>query len=680
MEHKFLGDTRARLLRSELAALDPAAPDVLKLELHIKLGDAELNLGRVQEAIENLSAAYRLLPNVEDKLNPGLANWVTCRLGIAYLRLGQAQNYNLRYSPDSYLLPIRDGGIHTFQEGSRKAIKYFTEVLQKTPEDSPAHLSTRWLINIAYMTLGAYPDRVPEAYLIPPEAFESDEPFPRFVNISQKVGLDTFSLSGGAVAEDFDHDGDIDLLVSSYDPAGQLRLFRNTQKRMFHDRTTEAGLLGLTGGLNMVQGDYDNDGDADVLVLRGAWLGKNGRHPNSLLRNNGDGTFTDVTFEAALGQVHYPTQTASWADYDNDGNLDLYIGNETTRDGLTSPSQLFHNNGDGTFTDFARDAGVTNLRFAKAVVWGDYDADRLPDLYVSNLRGSNRLYHNNGDGTFTDLAPRVGVTGPKASFPVWFWDFDNDGALDLFVSGYNVNIAHIAASYLGLPLGDIALPRLYRGDGRGGFEDVASQLNLRRPNAPMGCNFGDLDNDGYLDFYLGTGFPDYRELMPNVMYRNRQGESFADVTTAGGFGQLQKGHAVVFADLDNDGDQDIFEEMGGALPGDKFRDAVYENPGFGNHWITVELVGVQTNRSAIGARIRAVVITDGETRSIYKHVNSGATFGANPLPQTIGLGKADGIQLLEVFWPTSNRIQTFRRVPMDERVLIVETLDQLLTY
>ena len=269
----------------------------------------------------------------------------------------------------------------------------------------------------------------------------------------------------------------------------------------------------------------------------------------------------------------------------------------------------------------------------------------------------------------------LGVTGPFKSFPVWFWDFDNDGVLDLYVSAYEAGIEHVAAAYLGLPF-ETELARLYRGNGRGGFEEVAKQRNLTRPNFPMGANFGDVDSDGYLDFYLGTGDTLYWSLTPNVMYRNRGGNSFADVTTAGGFGNLQKGHGVVFADFDHDGDHDIFAQMGGAYPGDKFNDAFFENPGFGNHWITIKLVGLQTNRSAIGARIRVEVIEDGQSRSIYKHVNSGGSFGANPLRQTIGLGEATKIELLEVFWPTTGRTQTFQDVPLDQHIRIVEGQDQ----
>ena len=670
-EHTFLGDRDTRALREKLAELPPDASAANRWYLHRQLAENELNLGNETAAILHFSKAYNLLPEVRENLAPGEANQLVFDLGVAYMRTGETQNCCNRFTPESCILPIRGQGIHTKKSASKRAIEYFTEVLENSPQDTRVHLGSRWLLNIAYMTIGAYPEAVPEEYRIPAEAFESEEPFPRFINIAPRLGIDTFSLSGGAIGEDFDDDGYLDLVVSSWDPEAQVRFFRNERNGSFSDGTEEANLLGITGGLNLVQADYNNDGHVDVLVLRGAWLAHGGDHPNSLLRNNGDGTFTDVTFDAGLGNVHYPTQTASWADYDNDGDLDLYVGNEALP-GLPAPCQLFRNNGDGAFTDIAQKAGVTNDRFTKAVVWGDYNGDRLPDLYVSNLRDSNRLYRNGGDGTFVDLASDLGVSDPQASFPAWFWDFDNDGMLDIFVSAYSATIGDVGAAYLGLPFGT-ELARLYRGDGKGDFENVAQQWNLRRPTAPMGSNFGDIDNDGYLDFYLGTGYPSYSSLMPNVMYRNREGKSFADVTSAGGFGHLQKGHAVVFADFDNDGDQDIFEEMGGAFQGDKFKDSFYENPGFGNHWITIDLVGVESNRSAIGARVRVEVAENGRNRSVYKHVNSGGSFGANPLRQTIGLGKATKIELLEVYWPTSDSTQTFRDVALDQHIEIVES-------
>ena len=475
-------------------------------------------------------------------------------------------------------------------------------------------------------------------------------------------------------ADDFDSDGWLDIIVSDWSPSGQLRYFRNNGDGSFTERTKAAGLTGFFGGLNLVQADYDNDGDVDVYVLRGAWLEEVGRgYPNSLLQNDGKGRFRDVTFEAGLGEDHFPTQTAAWADFDNNGHADLYVGNENF------PSQLFRNNGDGTFADVAPRAGVTNDDFAKAVVWGDFDRDRLPDLYVSNFGGPNRLYRNKGDGTFADVAPDANVTYPFKSFPAWFWDFNNDGRLDLFVSGYEWNVRDVAADYLGLPAMETELDSLYQGNGQGGFRNVGPAAGLTQITQPMGSNFGDLDNDGFPDFYLGTGYPDYEGLMPNLLFRNQGGSHFADVTAAAGVGHLQKGHGVAFADFDHDGDQDIFTELGGAFAGDVFGNALFENPGIENNWIVVKLVGVESNRSAIGARIRAEITENGKARSVYKWVNTGGSFGANPLRQHIGLGSAGTIELLEVYWPTTDQAQRFRNLKANQFIAITEGQKEYVT-
>ncbi len=461
----------------------------------------------------------------------------------------------------------------------------------------------------------------------------------------------------------------LDVVTSSWDTSGQMRCWLNNGDGTFTDHTEKSGLTGLFGGLNMIQADYDNDGDIDILVLRGAWLRENGRHPNSLLQNDGHGRFRDVTFEVGLGEHFYPTQSAAWADYDNDGDLDLYIANEI------GSSELFNNDGKGHFTNGTIMAGVPGGRYPKAVVWGDYDNDRYPDLYLSNLKGPNQLYHNNRDGTFTDVAAQAGVVEPNRSFPTWFWDFNNDGVLDLYVGAYWAKIGYFAADYLGHSHA-AATDRLYQGDGNGGFRDVTEDMNLAKVTLPMGSNFGDVDNDGFLDFYLGTGYPDYAGIMPNRMFHNQGGQRFEEVTAAAGLGHLQKGHGVAFADYDHDGDQDIFIELGGAFRGDAFSDAVFQNPGFGNHWITVKLVGTKSNRAAIGARIRAEVQEDGKLRSIYKWVNSGGTFGGSPLRQHIGLGSATRIERLEIYWPTTDTTQVFTDIEVDQMIKIIEGEDK----
>ena len=204
------------------------------------------------------------------------------------------------------------------------------------------------------------------------------------------------------------------------------------------------------------------------------------------------------------------------------------------------------------------------------------------------------------------MAPELGLKKPAPeSFPTWFFDFDNDGDLDLFVADYRQQAPQVSASYFGatFPSGN---PMLWRNDG-GRFVEVARQLGITRPAMPMGSNYGDLDNDGWLDFYLGTGEPDLASLQPNQMYKNDRGRRFVEVTFAGGFGVLPKGHGVAWGDLDNDGDQDIFEQLGGFYPGDEFTNALFENPGPAGNWITLRLEGRRANRSGIGGRIEAQV-------------------------------------------------------------------------
>ena len=527
-------------------------------------------------------------------------------LALSYLRLGEQENCLQRHTAESCLFPIGGAGVHTEQRGARAALDEFTAILR----DDPDEMTARWLINIVYMVLDEYPDAVPQRWLIPPEAFDSDYDLKRFRDIAPHLGLDAVSLAGGSIAEDFDRDGDLDLMASSWGVRDPLRYFRNNGDGTFTERTLEAGLKGIVGGLQTVHADYDNNGYADVLVLRGAWWEEDGLHPNSLLRNNGDGTFDDVTEEAGLLTFH-PTQTAAWGDYDNDGWIDLYIGNESYQ-GNIHPCQLFHNNGDGTFTDVAAETGTAVSGYVKGVVWGDYDNDGWIDLYISRLTDSNILLKNMGKSasdprTFADVSEEAGVGEPVWSFPAWFWDYDNDGWTDLFVSGYHADAGDIAAEYLSLPH-DAEFPRLYRNNGDGTFSDVARQVGLDKVFYTMGCNFGDLDNDG---------------------------------------------------------DQDIYAVIGGSYAGDLSQNVLFENPGHGNHWLTLQLEGVRSNRAAIGARVKVRVNTRERTRDIYVTVTTGASFGASSLQQEIGLGRATSIASVEVIWPATGEKQVFTGLVLD---------------
>ncbi len=665
-ENPFVGEGVATRLAQRMADLPQDAPPAHRWWLEHELGNQLLRLGRTDEAIDHLGRARDLLPAIEGAVVPERMRETLYDLAVAYLRLGENQNCVCSQTAESCVFPIQGGGVHRDRAGSTQAAAILEQYLKVAPDDYAA----RWLFALAWMTLGEYPDKVPPPLRLPAETPGSSSGFPPFQEVAGRVGLATRNLSGGAVFDDFDGDERLDLLTSTLDPHGQIEFFRNDGDGRFSRRTVEAGLEGIFGGLNVTSADYDNDGDLDALVLRGGWFGRLGRHPNSLLRNDGNGTFVDVSYLAGIAGVDYPTQTAAWGDYDHDGDLDLYVGNEATPS-LPYPCQLFRNEGNGTFVDVAKQAGVENLRTAKGVAFGDYDGDRWPDLYVSNVGDENRLYRNLGNGTFVDVAPKLGVTRPIRSFPLWFFDFDNDGALDLFVASYWANLRYVAPDLFGAK-SEAERSCLYRGDGKGGFTEVGAELGLTRITNPMGCNYGDLDNDGWLDFHLGTGNPGYDGLMPNLTYRNAGGRRFEDVTSAGRFGHLQKGHAVCFADFDNDGDQDVFEQMGGAYPGDAFPDVLYENPGFGNHWLKVRLVGTRSNRCAIGARLHLEIDEDGTRRSLWRHVGTGGSFGANPLRQEVGLGKATEVALLEVFWPTTETAQRFERLPADQFIQIVE--------
>jgi len=663
--NRFLNRERAATLRSMIAAnpeITNSAQTIFRYG--IELLDSGQNVAAL-DAFRRVAALSREHRTWEGRNEIN----VTLDEALCYLRMGEQRNCLSNHNADSCILPIQGGGIYQWKDGSLSAANILTNLLTRYP----TNLAARWLLNVAAMTAGTYPQGVPPPWLIPPETFRSDYDIKRFVDVAGQAGLAANELAGASAVDDFDGDGLLDVIVTSWGMRDQMHFFHNNGDGTFSDRTADAGLAGLVGGLNIVTADYNNDGFVDLLVLRGAWMGEEGRVPNSLLRNNGDGTFEDVTEEAHVLSFH-PTQTAVWFDFDGDGWLDLFIGNETT--GVPShPCELYHNNRDGTFTEMAASAGLDFQAFVKGVTSADYNNDGRPDLYVSILGRPNLLFRNDGPRDaggdvskgwkFSERAAEAGVQQPVASFPTWFFDFDNDGWEDIFVAGYHIgNVGDIAADYLGLP-GNGERAKLYRNRGDGTFADVTAEMHLDHVLHAMGCNFGDLDNDGWLDFYLGTGDPDYLTLIPNRMFRNAEGRFFQDVTTSGGFGNIQKGHGVSFADIDNDGDQDIHEDMGGAVSGDNYPNVLYLNPGHGNHWLKLQLVGVKANRSGIGARIAVTVNRLGGQRVIHRTVGSGGSFGCNPLRQEIGLGDAREIALVEIRWPGSATVQRLTSLEMD---------------
>ncbi|RPD43554.1 CRTAC1 family protein [Paracnuella aquatica] len=597
-------------------------------------------------------------------------------LALTYLRMGEKANCRNNHSAESCIFPIKGGGVHRDKWGSVKAAELYRGILQRNPAD----LETKWLLNIAYMTMGSYPQCVPTAYLIPGLDQDTSSLVKPFSDAAIRTGLNTEDMAGGSIVDDFNGDGYLDIITSGWDLASPMHYFVSNKKGGFEDRSEPSGLSKLTGGLNLLQTDYNNDGLKDIFVLRGGWKGKFGREPNSLLRNNGDGSFTDVTKAAGLLSFH-PTQTATWNDFNGDGWLDVFIGNESTDAADDNICELYINNGKGGFKNMAVESGANIKSFVKGVTSGDYNNDGKSDIFISTLHNKKVLLKNegvkNGVVRFTDVTKAAGLeTCTAKTFGTWFWDYNNDGWLDLFVCNYDFNSTlgvYAAAEALGLPTGNAGKQFLYRNNGNGTFSDVSKESGMAKVAFAMGSNFGDIDNDGYLDIYLGTGNPNYESLVPNKMFKNLGGKHFADITAAARVGNLQKGHGVSFADLDNDGDEDIHIEVGGAYQGDAYQNSLYLNPGQNNnHWINISLEGVNGNKAAIGAKIKVTFSENGVQRSVYRDVNSGGSFGASPLRQHIGIGSANRIESIEIKWPVSNKVQVFKDVQPDNNIHIRE--------
>jgi hypothetical protein len=651
------------LSRNELDGRASRSPfDVM--QAHFALAQLHAYDGRMGRALVEYQQAYE---TARAGVPAATARMVEA-LGVAHLHKAGMENGAHRAPGELCLLPHFDPSTssgssraksYTRTGDAEKAIELFLSFLKQQPDN----LEVRWLLNLAYMTLGRYPDRVPPAYLIPPATFAATDDVGRFRDVAPQAGLDVVATAGGVIVDDFAGTGRFDVVTSNFDSCGPLHYFRNNGDGTFIERTSAAGLDGQLGGLNLIQTDYNNDGCKDIFVLRGGWELP---QRNSLLRNNCDGTFTDVTAASGLAEPATSSQTAAWADINNDGLLDLFVGNEDR------PVQVFLNNGGRDFKEISRSAGIDRVGFTKGVSAGDYDNDGFVDLYVSNFKGQNLLYRNNRDNTFTELSRTAGVPGPGNGFATWFFDYDNDGWLDLFATSYFTSVDESVRTYLGLAHNAATL-KLYKNLGDGTFRDVTREIGLDKVFMPMGANFGDIDNDGFLDIHLGTGNPSYASLLPNVLLRNREGKSFVDVTASSGTGELHKGHGIAFADLDNDGDEEIIAEIGGATPGDSHPLRLFENPGHGNDWINLRLVGVKTNRTAIGARVKLTVENEGRgLRTIHRSVGSGGSFGASPLEQHIGLGKSARIVEIEIWWPGSNTRQHVTGLEKNQSVEITE--------
>ncbi|MCG9130660.1 VCBS repeat-containing protein [Candidatus Poribacteria bacterium] len=622
-----------------------------------------------QMLVPDLSASKRQFEKVLE-IEPNNPE-AMLQLGLAEFRLGEAdkaaerfeniiQNYR-RHSGAYYYL-----GVYHLRHGNlEEAVTNFKESLRLKPRDP----ETLWNLWTAYGKLGGYPEELPEEFKIAVSRQQKDSLADRrkpiadsqFIDVAPDLKMDKVDGGRGSAWGDYDNDGDLDIVaVGTYQPHA---LYRNNGDGTFTNTAEQAGIADPRGGWGSLFADYDNDGYLDLYITRGGW---SGAAENTLYHNNGDGTFTDLTHTAGVADPQ-SSFCAAWADYDNDGYLDLYIADGVIGDGAANV--LYRNNGDGTFTNTAESAGVANTGNSLGTAWGDYDKDGYIDLHVVNFGQSNVLYRNNGDGTFTDVTPTTGMNIPVTdAFVTFFLDVDNDADLDIFISNSGSFQAFIAGQITGTAPHNGDRQVLYRNNGDGTFTDVTRESGLYHAFGAMGANFGDIDSDGYLDIYLATGAPQMGRLERDALFRNNGDGTFTDATFTLGLGNIGKGHGVTFGDIDADGDVDIYVPVGGAFIGDQWHNLFYQNTGAGNNWINLKLVGVKSNRDGIGAK---VTLRIGDNL-VYREVSGGCGFGStNSLPLEIGLGTHTKIDTLEIVWP-SGQVDTHRNLSVNQKLIITE--------
>jgi enediyne biosynthesis protein E4 len=551
---------------------------------------------------------------------------------------------------------------------------------------------------------------------VAPAAFLPQEPKAdlgvSFIDVAAEAGLNAKTIFGGehknkyllettgcgVAFYDYDNDGWLDIFLVNGTrlegfPAGQeptCHLFKNNRDGTFTDVTVKAGLAHSGWGQGVCIGDYDNDGFEDLFIT---YYGT-----NVLFHNNGNGTFTDVTQKAGLAgkPMRWGTGCA-FLDYDRDGHLDLFVANYIDLDLKTAPvpesgpclykgvmvacgppgltgskNILYHNNGNGTFTDVSEPSGITKAvgTFGLGVTICDFDNDGWPDIYVANDSQPSLLYHNQKDGTFKEIGIEAGCAlsadgKPQAGMGISVADYDHDGNFDIVKTNF---------------AGDTH--SLYHNLGENQFEDTtfAAGLGLNTKYLGWGCGFFDMDNDTWPDILVCNGhvYPEVEQLtteagypQTKLLYRNLGNGNFEDVTQKGGPGitKPNASRGCAFGDFDNDGDLDIVVNTVNGMP-----QLLRCDSKLSNNWIKVRTLGVKSNRTGIGARIKVTSRVKGDPKPTVQidEVRSGSGYiSQSDLRVHFGLGKADRVESIEVRWP-SGQVDTIRDIPANRLIYVKE--------
>jgi len=537
----------------------------------------------------------------------------------------------------------------------KEAARIGNDVLTANPRNERARA---WLWLTA-QGMGGYPDYIPAANRMEVKAgFET--PTVHFRDIAAEIGLDKTSAGRGIAIFDYNNDGYLDVVISA--AHGGCNLYRNNGDGTFTDESIGSGIDTAVNTFVITVGDYNNDGYDDLFITRlGFCVGE-----CQLFRNNGNGSFTDVTTEAGL-DVWGPAFTASWVDYDCDGWLDLFITNNLG--GLfdrKTPNRLFRNNRNGTFSEVTEESGITTIWPTIGAAWGDYDNDGFPDLFLSNAMGRSQLYHNNGDGTFTDVSEKAGVTALGLGSVSYFCDYNNDGLMDIVQYMWSDHEDMIHTMQHGEGPAEGHPVRIYHNNGDGTFTLRNREIGLNGCWGSMSGNAGDFNNDGFIDLVLGNGSPRMDRLDPVVIMEN-DGKRYRNTTFAAGLPYRGKGHGCNLGDLFGDGRLSIIVAGGGAYPGDLLTTGVYCPTSLPGNYLNVRLVGTRSNRSAIGARL--CLASSG--RKQYREVAGGSNFGCLPSEQHFGLGEATSVESLEIRWPSGFH-QNVKDLPYNKTIRITE--------
>ncbi|MCB9231928.1 MAG: VCBS repeat-containing protein [Bacteroidia bacterium] len=543
-------------------------------------------------------------------------------------------------------------------QGAEASVQHFQSALRITPND-PKLL---WMYNLAHLFANSYPQGLSQTQVIDFQKFQTDNSLQPFKEISQGMGLKEKGHAGGILMQDFNDDGLQDIFTTSMKLNENVRLYLQDETGKFKDLTEKAGLTGITGGCNAIIADYNNDNYPDIYLVRGGFIPDFVNQPNSLLRNNGDGTFTDVTQSSGLLSMH-PSHTACFADFNKDGLTDLFVGNEFNSEQSLGDHycELFLNSNSTNFEDQAKACGIEVNAMVKGAVAFDYDNDGWVDLYLSIFNGPNKLYHNQGVNkkgqlTFVEVAQKAHVAGPDQSWSAVALDINNDGWLDLVVPGYTMEISDVFTDYFRKDRKTANPPKVYINRQDGSFNELAGVMGFNRTIPTMGLTAADLDNDGWMDLYFGTGGPGYEMLVPNAYLRNINGKAFEEVSTTTLTGVWDKTNEIAAGDLDNDGDIDLVLNCGGYFDGDASANKVFLNPGNKTaSWINFNLEGVSSNRSAIGAKITIWVKDEGTPRMIHRVVGMGSSMGSAPFTTSIGLGKIESLDKVTIDWPSGSQ-------------------------